>query len=107
MVILPFFRKGCNDGGMGGTLPLLKNGKIKDRKQKHFEAIVLFWVDLVLQSDICFVRRCFSRIVSTTWCFYILNKPVWNLILPAGAHGQVKLGRRGKLVPFCGTMVFG
>jgi hypothetical protein len=21
---------GCNDGGMGGTLPLLKNGKIKD-----------------------------------------------------------------------------
>ena len=24
------FIGGCNDGGMGGTLPLLKNGKIKD-----------------------------------------------------------------------------
>eukprot|EP00438_Fugacium_kawagutii_P011356 Skav212534 [mRNA] locus=scaffold1851:125995:129973:+ [translate_table: standard] len=24
------FIGGCNDGGMGGTLPLLKNGKIKE-----------------------------------------------------------------------------
>ncbi|CAE7881412.1 GRXC1, partial [Symbiodinium microadriaticum] len=25
------FIGGCNDGGMGGTLPLLKNGKIKEQ----------------------------------------------------------------------------